>query len=64
MTIKLVLQPPDVKVLKNALKEYAVGKGKKTQYICEDLLGIIEYQEKEQNNGENKHNTQHRSSDS
>lgn len=46
MTIKFVLQPQDVKVLKNALKEYAVGKGKKTQYICEDLLGLIEYQEK------------------
>ena len=63
MEIKFGLAPQDLKVLKNALKDYAVGKGKKTQFICEDLLGIINRQEKEQKNGKNQHNAQHCASD-
>ena len=43
-TIRMVIQEEDLDVLKKALEAYP-----KKKYITEDLLGIIKYQERKQN---------------
>ena len=48
-TIKIVMLPKELQVLKNALKSYKYDKG-----ITSDLLWIIEHQESMQNEKSNK----------
>ena len=48
-TIKIVMLPKELQVLKNALKSYKYDKG-----ITSDLLRLIEYQESTQNEKSNK----------
>ena len=43
-TIRMVIQEEDLDVLKKALEAYP-----KKKYITEDLLGLIKYQERKQN---------------
>lgn len=43
-TIRMVIREEDLDVLKKALEAYP-----KKKYITEDLLGLIKYQERKQN---------------
>lgn len=44
--IQVYIQPNELKVIKKALETYKCGK--KGRDICEDILGLIKYQEEKQ----------------